>query len=207
MAEHKSTGRAVGLCTNSCRFVRVDSCESGGRPDGERRRDPALEVRKGSEDFSDFYRREYPGVVRLAFVLSGRYELAEDVAQEAFLAAERRWHRLVSYDSPSSWVRRVTVNRSISHYRKARSELWALPRLVRGHRASVEIPERDAALWDAVRSLPTRQGQVLALLFVEDRSALEVAALLGCSEETVRTHARRGRRALQKLLELAAEKE
>jgi RNA polymerase sigma-70 factor (ECF subfamily) len=55
---------------------------------------------------------------------------------------------------------------------------------------------------DAVRRLPRRQRQVIALTLLEDRSISETAEILGCGEETVRTHLRRGRRALAATLGL-----
>ena len=41
--------------------------------------------------FDDFYRTEYAAAVRLAWTLTGRQDVAEEIAQDAFLAAHRRW--------------------------------------------------------------------------------------------------------------------
>lgn len=155
--------------------------------------------------FEEFYRREYAAVVRLTFVLSGRSEVAEDVAQEAFLSAQRRWDRIAAYDDPGGWVRRVATNRCRSGFRRASAEVRALARLRGRPPEAVVLPEPAAELWQAVRSLPRRQAQVLALTYVEDRTAADVAALLGCGEETVRTHLRRGRDALARKLAAAEE--
>lgn len=165
------------------------------------------EGRGAGEDFVDFYRREYASVVRLAFALTGSYELAEEFAQDAFLAAQRRWGHIRDYDRPDAWVRRVATNKCVSGFRKTGGELRALARLGRRRTDRVELPEADSELWAAVRRLPRRQAQALALMYLEDRSPAEVALLLGCSEETVRTHARRGRQTLAQLLGLLAEEE
>src|SRR3954467_14502477 len=69
---------------------------------------PAQELR-----FDDFYTAEYPSVVRLAFALTGRLAVAEEMAQEAFLAAYRRWNRISRYDEPGAWVRRVVTHRCV----------------------------------------------------------------------------------------------
>ena len=63
-----------------------------------------------TRDFTTFYRQEWPGVVRLAFVLTGSMSTVEDVAQEAFAASHRQWGRVQRFDRPDAWVRRVVVN-------------------------------------------------------------------------------------------------
>jgi RNA polymerase sigma-70 factor (ECF subfamily) len=78
--------------------------------------------------------------------------------------------------------------------------LRLVARLGRERPPDVELAVRDDDLWTAVRELPGRQAQVLALTFLEDRTVADIAALLGCGEETVRTHLRRGRAALARRL-------
>lgn len=55
-----------------------------------------------------------------------------------------------------------------------------------------------------VRSLPKRQAQVLALAFLEDQSVADIASILGCGQETVWTHLRRGRLQAAERLHLRA---
>lgn len=55
---------------------------------------------RSSETFEDFYVREFPAVVGLAYALSGSRSGAEDLAQEAFLAAHRGWDRIGGYGDP-----------------------------------------------------------------------------------------------------------
>src|SRR3972149_8430222 len=57
-------------------------------------------------NFESFYRGEYRAVVGLAYALSGSRLAAEDIAQDAFLAAHRQWDRVAFYEQPESWVRR-----------------------------------------------------------------------------------------------------
>ena len=151
-------------------------------------------------DFATFYRREYTALVRLTYTLTGRLDVAEEIAQDAFLAAHRNWDRLQHYDLPGAWVRRVATNAAVSGFRRRAREVRALGRLWRGP-AAMELPEPAEELWVALRSLPKRQAQVLALLFVEDRRTADVAAVHDCSEDTVRTHARRGRQTLARILQ------
>ena len=146
--------------------------------------------------FEAFYRREYAGIVRLAFALTGRRDLAEELAQDSFLACHRRWDRISRYDDPTAWVRRVATNRCISSGRRYATELRLLVKLGRERPPSPDLSESSDRLWEAVRALSKRQAQVLALAFVEDLDVGGIAATLGIGEESVRTHLRRGRAAI-----------
>jgi RNA polymerase sigma-70 factor (ECF subfamily) len=156
-----------------------------------------------SETFEDFYEREFAAVVGLAYALSGSRSGAEDLAQEAFLAAHRRWDRIGGYERPDAWVRRVVANLSVSTFRRHVVEAKALTRAAMG--ASETMPELsadDVEFWRAVRSLPRRQSQVIALHYLEDMSVIEVADVLDMAEGTVKKHLHDGRRALAQRLEL-----
>jgi RNA polymerase sigma-70 factor, ECF subfamily len=148
------------------------------------------------DDFERFCRAEYQSVVGLAFALTGSSTAAEDLAQDAFFDAFRRWERLRAFEKPSAWVRRAVVNRSVSRHRRLMSEARAVARLGRRPEPVIEIPERDAEVWAAVRHLPRRQAQVFALTYVDDLAIGRVAEVLGISEETAKTHLKRARRTL-----------
>jgi RNA polymerase sigma-70 factor, ECF subfamily len=151
--------------------------------------------------FEDFYRKEYSGVVGLAFALTGNRWIAEDLAQEAFLAAHQSWSRIAGYDQPDLWVRRVVANLSVSAFRRKVAEAKALGRIALGRPPGLpELSVDDAAFWDAVRSLPRRQAQVVALHYLEDRPIAEVARILGTAPGTVKKHLYDGRQALARRL-------
>lgn len=166
-------------------------------------------MRKGSESFvaserasfEDFYMKDYQSVVGLAYALSGNRWLAEDLAQEAFLAAHRNWPRVSAYDQPGAWVRRVVANLSVSAFRRRMVEAKTLMRLGVGERRSLpELPPGDAEFWDAVRSLPRRQSQAVALHYLEDLPVAEVATILDMAPGTVKKHLFDGRRELARRL-------
>jgi RNA polymerase sigma-70 factor (ECF subfamily) len=165
-------------------------------------------VREGSDlvaaarvSFEDFYLKDYQAVVGLAYALSGSRWLAEDLAQEAFLAAHRNWPRISAYDQPGAWVRRVVANLSVSAFRRRMVEAKALVRLGRGERhEQAELPPEDAEFWEAVRSLPRRQSQVVALHYLDDLPVAEVAAILDMAPGTVKKHLFDGRRELARRL-------
>ena len=149
-----------------------------------------------SLDFDHFYRHQYGSVVRLAYSLCGSMQIAEELAQEAFVAAHDRWQRIAGFDRPDLWVRRVVINRSISYRRRRTSERRAIERIRNRPEPAAEQIVGDEMLWEALRELSPRQAEVLALFYVEDQPLSAVAEILGLGGETVKTHLKRGRAAL-----------
>ena len=179
--------------------TRPDRARADGAPAARPAPAPATASEPGPpEPFDDFYAREYRGIVLLATFLTGDRAAAEDLAQDAFLAASGRWDVIGAYESPRGWVQRVVSNRSVSRHRRRLSEARALLRIT-GRRAvadDVELPETDDRLWSAVRRLPPRQAQAVALVYVADLTLAQAADTMGCGTETVKTHLSRGRAAL-----------
>ena len=138
--------------------------------------------------FDAFFRSEYSRVVGLAAVLCGREVLAEDLAQDAFVAAYRHWDRIAGYDDPGAWVRRVAVNLATSALRRGAREARALARLARRRPPDSPVLPIDDDFWRAVRSLPRRQAQCIALHYLEDRSSDDIAGILDIAPSTVRVH-------------------
>ena len=141
-------------------------------------------------------------MIGLAYALSGSRTAAEDLAQEAFLAAHKSWDRIGAYDNPGAWVRRVVANKSVSMFRRRVREAKALARLRFADAVMPAMPVDDDAFWAAVRSLPKRQAQAIALHYLEDRSVVDIAEILECAEGTVKVHLRNGRLRLAETLGL-----
>lgn len=157
------------------------------------------------ESFEAFYARELRSLVGLAYVLSGSRAGAEDLAQEGFLAAYRQWDRIAGYDDPGAWVRRVVANRAVSGFRRSRAEAKALVRIRSSDHVVPEMPVESERIWHEVRRLPARQRQVIALRYLDRRPIAEIARILECSENTVKTHLLRGKHALAQRLDLPEE--
>ena len=140
---------------------------------------------KRFDSFDAYYRADYSKLVGFGFVLTGSRQHAEDLVQDALTEAHRKWDKINGYDDPGAWVRRVMVNKSRSRFRKLTSEVKALT-LLTGRRPEVVLPtERGNDVIDAVRALPPRQRQAIALRYWEDRSVEEIASILECGTETV----------------------
>jgi RNA polymerase sigma factor (sigma-70 family) len=139
---------------------------------------------------------------RLAFARTGSRADAEDLVQDVLFDAHRRWEVIGRYDDPAAWARRAVLNKTVSRWRRRGRERVAMARWAGRRSGSVgdEVTFADEELWAAVRSLSARQRDVVLLLWFEDLPVSEVAAVLGCGEETVRTHWRRARAALAERL-------
>ena len=162
----------------------------------------------GAEAFDKFYDREYGAVVGLAYVLSGRHHAAEDLAQDAFIAAHRRWDEIAAYDDPAAWVRKVVANMAVSSVRRRVSEARALFRLRSNQRPAVTfIAAEHVEVWATVRTLPRNQAIAIALHYLEDWPLAKIADALDCAEGTVKSHLHRGRLALADRLGVADEEE
>ena len=143
-------------------------------------------------------------MIGLAYALSGSRSAAEDLAQEAFLAAHNAWDRVSLYEKPEAWVRRVVANKSVSLFRRKMREAKALARMKPESSYLPRIPAEDDEFWKAVRALPKRQSQAIALHYLEELSVAEIADILDCAEGTVKVHLHKGRRRLADRLGLEA---
>jgi len=158
-------------------------------------------------DFESFYRRDRRRVVALAYGLSGSRTAAEELAQDAFMAAFRKWNEISEYDDPGAWVRRVVINCSVSRVRRRVAEVRALTRLASRPTRPDELAPVDADFWRAVRALPARQAQVVALHYVDDRSINDIAAILGIAAGTVKATLFQARKSLAAALQCELEEE
>lgn len=147
------------------------------------------------EGFADFYRAEFPALVALARGLCGT-SIADDIAQEAMLAAYRRWDEIERFDDPRAWARRTCTNLAISAFRRRLVELRALRRFAGDRPPERPLDEDAEAFWAAVRSLPRRQAQCIALRYLYEMSGGEIGRTLGVSENSVKEHLARARHAL-----------
>ncbi len=154
-------------------------------------------------EFEAFFVAELPRLVTLARGLCGA-AIAEDVAQEAMLAAYRRWAHVSRLERPELWVRRACANLAVSQFRRKVVELRALTRL--GNRRPLEeLRDDNEEFWAAVRDLPSRQAQAAALRFIYDMPIADIGTALNCTPGTVKQHLSRARLALASRLGLDPE--
>jgi RNA polymerase sigma-70 factor, ECF subfamily len=168
-----------------------------------RQDDGDRDERPGSapEPFEAFYLREYPQVVGLLHGLLGSRLVAEELAQETFLVAYRDWDRISGLDNPRAWVRKVAINqRGLFLRAYLRQQTKERDAVVRDEEDRIKLADDHAEVWQAIRSLPPLQAQVIALHYYEDYSVAQVAAALGKAPGTIKAQLHHGRRKLARLL-------
>ncbi|GAB3765967.1 RNA polymerase sigma-70 factor (sigma-E family) [Nocardioides ginsengisegetis] len=136
-------------------------------------------------DFDAFVEGRSPALLRSAYLLVQDEGLAEDLLQTALVKAWFAWGRI---QEPEAYVRRIMVTTSASWWRRR----WhrETPTEVPGERhvaAGGEEVENAQDLWNAIGHLPRRQRAVVVLRYLEDRSEVETASLMGCSVGTVKS--------------------
>ena len=155
-------------------------------------------ISSGGDDFGAFAVSRWPGLVRLAFGLTGDRWAAEDLAQATLARAYVAWRRVSRADDPDAYLRRILVNTSNRRFRRHRvAEQPGDPPETAVEGPADLVGER-AALLAALRQLPPRQRAVVVLRYWEDLTDAQIAVTLGCSPGTVRSQLSR---ALAKLRE------
>ena len=152
----------------------------------------------------ELYAAHYRRLVRLSVLLVRDVETAEEVVQDSFVAMHGRWRALRDPDNALAYLRQTVVNRSRSVLRRRNVQARHTPAVALDHHGADEdalVSERRGAVLDALRELPTRQREVLALRYYADLSEAEIATTLGISRGAVKSHASRGAAALRHLLE------
>ena len=133
--------------------------------------------------FEEWARARQQHLVRSAYLLTGDFQRAEDLVQEALVRAAMRWD-VLHEGNPDAWVRTVVYREHVSWWRRRRRELLvdAVPEVASYDVAS--LPEGD--LVAALAGLTWSQRAVVLLRFAEDLSVAETAEVLGVSGGTVK---------------------
>lgn len=143
--------------------------------------------------FRDFFDLEFPRLRDFAYVLTGSWYEAEELAQEAMVRTLRAWSRIRERDNPAVYARTVLVNRRRTLFR--RSKLAERYEVVveqdRVHAAPDAIEDR-AEVWQALQALPQRQRAAVVLRYYEDLSEAQTAAALGVAVGTVKSLVHKG---------------
>ena len=142
-------------------------------------------------------------MLRLAVLLTDDPATAEDVVHDAFVAVQSRWAS-VDPAAARAYLRVAVVNTARSVVRRAivarRHRRCAEPEAGPAADDGLVLAEEHREVWEAVRSLPRRQREVLVLRYWSGLSEEQIATALGVSRGTVKSTASRGLDAVQKTL-------
>ena len=151
-------------------------------------------------DFDECYRATSRRLLSYAYALTGDWAQAQDLAQEAYMKAWRRWDRLSQYDDIEAWLRLVVYRQATDFWRRLGQWRRAMP-LLGGPAQTGPADESTVVLNQALRQLPAAQRQVLALHYLFDLPVTRIAHDARVPVSTVKTWLARGRTALAAALE------
>jgi RNA polymerase sigma factor (sigma-70 family) len=152
-------------------------------------------------------RERYNRLVGHAMLVSGSYDDAQDLVQEALIATFSGRARFATIAQAEQYVRRAVVTRSIDESRRRTSERRAAERLRAEPVPASDVEPRGlgADVQRALQSLAPRERACVVLRQAEDLSIREVAATLGLSEGAVKRYTADGTRRLDALLGTATD--
>ena len=155
----------------------------------------------GEERFVEFMAASQRDLRRVAYVLSGDWQLSEDAVQTALYRMYLGWSRIERGGAAWSYARRAVINAVISQKRRG----WRVETFVSDlpeHATDEDTASIDERLLlrQAMGSLPVRQRAVVVLRYVEDLDIPETAQILRCPPSTVTTWTARALASLRKFL-------
>jgi len=146
------------------------------------------------------------GLTRLALIMTGDRETAEDIVHDAFCGLHRRWSKLRDADKALPYVRSAVLNGCRQEFRRARARSAVagrrevhLPSAWSAESAVLASEERREVITALLR-LPPRQREALLLRYYLDLSEAETARAMRVSRGTAKSSVARGLRALRQLL-------
>jgi RNA polymerase sigma-70 factor (sigma-E family) len=160
-----------------------------------------------AEGLVDLYRKHYASLVRMASLLLHDVGAAEDVTQDAFAKVHLAWGRIREPEKALAYVRSAVLNGARSRMRHLHVVDRHRPepgRDTQSAEAGALSGEEHREVIAALRALPVRQRECLALRYYLGLSEAEIAETLGISAGSVKTHTHRGLGALEKTLEAPA---
>jgi RNA polymerase sigma-70 factor (sigma-E family) len=152
---------------------------------------------------TEIYHGHYNQLVRLAVLLVHDVQTAEEVVQDAFEAMHLAWRRLRDSEKALQYLRQTVVNRSRSVLRHRKVVDMHAPKPApdepSAEHAALALLERSAVA-AALRSLPERQREAIALRYYADFSEADIAKAMGISKGAVKSHTARAMSSLKTIL-------
>ena len=161
------------------------------------------------EAFRELYDRLYSRTYRLAYGMTGRHELAEDLTQEIFI---RTYQKLAKFDMRSSfatWFYRLAINHSLNYRKREMKDIHKGSeiddQLPSGAEQNIESnvlgQQIQSQINRALISLKPTHRMVVILKDVEGLNIAEIADRMNCSQGTVASRLFRARDLLARKLE------
>jgi RNA polymerase sigma factor (sigma-70 family) len=141
--------------------------------------------RSDVDGFEEFFEEHYGAVVRAVFLAVGNRDRAEDLAQEAFARAYRRWRSVRAMDNPVAWIYVVALNAERKRWRRE-GERDTAPDVESVAVDPATTVVTRVALERAVGELTPRQRSAVVAALPGRPQRWETAQVMGCAEGTVK---------------------
>ncbi|MEV5875097.1 SigE family RNA polymerase sigma factor [Streptomyces sp. NPDC052101] len=153
-------------------------------------------------EFHAFFERHHAELARLAHLLTGERDAADDLAADALLALWHRWDRVRAADHPVAYARGVVANLARTRIRSAVRERRRIALFWSHREERTENPDVAGVVdvQEALRRLPFRKRACVVLRHAFDLSEKDTALALGVSVGTVKSQTSKGMAELQRLL-------
>ncbi|MEU0851699.1 MULTISPECIES: SigE family RNA polymerase sigma factor [Streptomyces] len=155
-----------------------------------------------SVEFHAFFERHYAELSRLAHLLTGEPDAADDLAADALLALWHRWDRVRAAEHPVAYARGVVANLARSRIRSAVRERRRVALFWSQREEKAENPDVAGVVdvQEALRALPFRKRACVVLRHAFDLSEKDTALALGVSVGTVKSQTSKAMAELQRVL-------
>jgi RNA polymerase sigma-70 factor (ECF subfamily) len=167
-------------------------------------------IRKAKLGDTEAFRTVVENYQNYAFHLAYRFLHCEadamDIVQESFIRAWRHLPRFNPKNSFTTWLYRIVVNCAFDRLRKKRrkSEVpldWVPDIIAEDNPESALIRHEDIRrIWNVAERLPQKQRKVFVLRDLQELSIREVAEILRCTEQTVKSHLYYARKKIRQML-------
>jgi RNA polymerase sigma-70 factor (ECF subfamily) len=170
-----------------------------------------------SREFDAIVQAYRPRVFRFLLASLRDRESAENLTQDCFIRAYKARHQFRGASSMATWLMQIATNLVRNHESSNRLKFWRralrsgldpadlrdwIPDQQLSPEAAAVAKEQVQAIWSVAAGLPERQRTVFLLRFVEDMDLLEIAAVTGMKEGTVKTHLFRALQSVRAKLEV-----
>jgi RNA polymerase sigma-70 factor (ECF subfamily) len=169
-----------------------------------------------AQDFDSLVKSHRPRIFRFLLASLRDRESAENLTQDCFIRAYRAREQFRGVANIATWLMQIAANLLRDHEGNGRVKFWRralsagvdvadlrdwVPDRSGSPEALASAKEQVQAIWKAVARLPERQRTVFLLRFVEDLDLLEIGAITGMKEGTVKTHLFRALQSVRARLE------
>lgn len=163
--------------------------------------------KKGDQKaFFEIYKLYSKAMFNICFRIMGNQELAEDVLQEAFVNAFQNIDSYLGKASFGSWLKKIVVNKAISHIRKQQLEFvefdGQMKQVTEESNNDIDLVLKVDSIRNAIQKLPNGYRVIFSLYLLEGYDHKEISEILKISVSTSKSQYNRAKNKLREILRM-----